>query len=208
MKARRILTALLVTVLALGALTACRTKVGQAASVNGVTMSDSELSSFVQPGATPYTDSNGQRVVPKQLVLTTWVRTQLLDAAMEQKGGTPSTAELNQARAAVQTTGTVEQAEQAYAKQGFTNKFGDLVFDQYTRLVLLAQRVSRATSATKAFQLLQSDQATNTAVSNAIRNTHARVDISPRYGRWDARTLSVSAQPTSGAPPFIDFGTT
>jgi hypothetical protein len=207
-KARRILTALTLAVLALAALTACKSKVGQAAAVDDTTITDNGVSSYVEPGTTPYNDSNGQRVVPKLLVLTTWVRTQLLNEAIANKGGDPSTGELNQARAAVQTTGTIEQAEQAYAKLGYKNKFGDLLFDQYTRLVLLVERLTGTTDAAKAFQLLQSNQAANIAVSNAIRKTNAHVDISPRYGTWDPSTLSVSSQASSGAPPFVDFSAT
>lgn len=207
-RVRRILTALALAVLAAGALTACQTKVGQAAAVDGTTISDNDLSSYVKPGTTTYTDSNGQPVVPKVLVLTTWIRTQLLNAAIEKRGGEPTTAELNQARAAVQAMGTVEQAEQSYAKRGYQNKFGDLVFDQYTRLVILVERVDHTHDAAKAMQLLQNDQATNTAVSNVISGTHAKVDVSPRYGAWDARSLSVSSQGNSGAPPFVDFSAT
>ena len=81
MRFRRALTVLVLAVLALGTLTACRTKIGQAASVNGVSFSDSDLGSYLRPGAGPYTASN-QRVVPKVLILTTWIRTQLIDAAI------------------------------------------------------------------------------------------------------------------------------
>src|SRR6476659_2012173 len=176
---RRILTAITLAVLAMGALSACETKVGQAAAANGATLSDSDLSSYLQAGTGPYTDSSGQRVVPKILVLTTWIRTQLLNAAIAAHGGAATTGELNAANSAVQATNSIDQAEKAYARYGYTNKFGDLLFDQTVRIVVLVERLSKTNDPAKALQFLTSGQANN-AIGSTIVATHTPVDLSPR----------------------------
>ena len=71
----------------MGALSACQTKVGQAAAANGATLSDSDLTSYLEPGPARTPTRPGQQVVPKILILTTWIRTQLLDAAIAAHGG-------------------------------------------------------------------------------------------------------------------------
>ena len=202
MKCRRILTAITLAVLAMTALSACQTKVGQAAAANGATLSDSDLNSYLQPGAGPYTDSSNQRVVPKILILTTWIRTQLLNAAIAAHGGAATTSELNAANSAVQAGNSIDQAEKTYAKYGYTNKFGDLLFDQTVRIVVLVERLSRNSDPTRALQLLSSGQANN-AIGSTIVATKAPVEVSPRYGVWDLRSLSVNGSGKAGAPDFV-----
>jgi hypothetical protein len=201
-KCRRILTALTLAVLAMGALSACQTKVGQAAAANGATLSDSDLSSYLEPGTGPYTDSSGQHVVPKILILTTWIRTQLLNAAIAAHGGAATSSELNAANSAVQAGNSIDQAEKAYAKYGYTNKFGDLLFDQTVRLVVLVERLSKTNDPTKALQLLSGGQAGN-AIGSTIVATHTPVEVSPRYGEWDARSLAVDGSAKAGVPDFV-----
>ena len=199
---RRILTAVVLAVLAMGGLSACQTKVGQAAATNGATLSDSDLTSYLKAGTGPYTDSSGQRVVPKVLVLTTWIRTQLLNAAIAAHGGEATTSELNAANSAVQAGNSIDQAEKAYAKYGYTNKYGDLLFDQTVRLVVLVERLAKTDDPTKALQLLSSGQAGNT-IGATILATKTPVDLSPRYGTWDARSLSVNGSTKAGQPDFV-----
>jgi hypothetical protein len=214
-RCRRILTAITLAVLAMGGLSACQTKIGQAAAVGKVTLSDSDLTSYLKPGTGPYTpQGSSQQVVPKVLVLTTWVRTQLLNSAIGDRGGPATTAELNGARAAVQTQSPVQQAEESYARYGFENKFGDLLFDETVRLVVLVQRLAKGITATQALQVLQGSQGSqvNNAIGSAIAKANKAVQISPRYGKWDARSVALSAKKsgapdlTSGAPSFVKFG--
>lgn len=202
MRFRRTVTVLALAVLALSSLTACQTKIGQAASVNGVVLSDSDLGSYLRPGTGPYTDSSNQPVVPKILILTTWIRTQLINAAIAEHGGAATTTELNAANSAVQSGNTIGQAEKAYAKYGYTNKFGDLLFDQTVRIVVLVERLSKTNDPSKALQLLSSGQANN-AIGSTIVAAHAPVEVSPRYGVWVPRSLSVNGSGRAGAPAFV-----
>jgi hypothetical protein len=206
-RCRRILTAFTLAVLAMGVLSACQTKIGQAASAGGATLSNSDLASYLKPGTGPYTPAGStQQVVPKVLVLTTWARTQLLNSAINDKGGPATTSELNSARAAVQAQNPVQQAEKSYARYGFANKFGDLLFDETVRLVVLVERLANGITAAQALQVLQGSQSAqvNNAIGSSIAKANKAVQISPRYGRWDVKTVAVSAT-RSGAPAFVKF---
>jgi hypothetical protein len=203
---RRLLSVVTLVALALSALTACQTKVGQAAQVDGTSLSDSALSDFVLPGAAPYTDGSGARVVPKINALTNWVRNELVGATIAKHGGVATTQELNNARAVIVGSGLPDQIKKANGGHGYSNSFFSLLTDQYVLLVVLIQRLAKKGTATQAFKVLQSGQA-NQAFVNAIDATHTPVHISPRYGTWDEKGgLHVSDDPTSGAPDFVSFG--
>ena len=167
-----------------------------------MTLSDSDLGSYLRPGAGPYTDSSShQLVVPKILILTTWIRTQLIDAAISEHGGGATTTELNAADSAVQSGSTRDQAEKAYAKYGYTNKFGDLLFDQTVRIVVLVERLSKNSNPSKALQLLSTSQQVNSAIGSTVAAAHAPVSVSPRYGVWVPRSLSVNGSGRAGRWP-------
>ncbi len=208
MRFRRTLTVVALAVLALSTLTACRTKIGQAAEVAGATLSDSTLAGYVKPGAAPYTDQQNTLVVPKLNALTTWVRNELITAAITSKGGSPTTDEINAARSVIIDAGVPAQAAKANKSYGYASGFYTLLTDQYSLLTVLIERLSHTTDAAKAFNLLQSGQANNAFVG-AIVATKTKIDISPRYGTWDPKTLgvsSISTDPAAGAPPFVHFG--
>ena len=57
--------------------------------------------------------------------------------------------------------------------------------------MVLVERLSRNSDPAKALQLLRSSQQVNTAIGSVIVATHAAVEVSPRYGVWVERSLSV-----------------
>ena len=205
MRFRRLLSVVALLAVALSGLTACQTKVGQAAEVNGQTLSDSALSDYVRPGASPYADQQNTQVVPKLNVLTNWVRNRLIEAAIAEHGGAVTTRELNNARAVVVQAGLPKQIEQANRSHGYTNQFFDLLTEQYALLVVLIERLAKTSNAGQAFNVLQSGRA-NQAFLNAITAAHAPVDLSKRYGTWLENGLHVDTDPTAGAPGFVTFG--
>ncbi|MGH8859739.1 MAG: hypothetical protein ACRDVG_00650 [Jatrophihabitantaceae bacterium] len=208
MRCRRALTALTLAVLAVAGLSACQTKIGQAAAVDSHTLSDTDLTGYLKPGTVPYSDpTSRKRVIPKLFVLENWIRVQLLRAAIAHKGGEVTTSELNTVRAALLGDTGLAPPEATYAKLGYTNKLGDLAVEQSSLVVLLVQRLAGGISVAQALQILQrQNQQASAALIRAIGDAHAKVEISPRYGAWDAKALTVSADPGAGAPPFVDFG--
>ena len=205
MRFRRLLSAVTLLAVALGGLTACQTKVGQAVAVDGQTLSDSSLSGYVEPGASPYLDQQNEQVVPKLNVLTNWVRNRLIEAAIAGHGGAVTTQELNNAHAVVVQAGLPTQIEKANRSHGYTSKFYDLLTEQYALLVVLIERLAKTADAGQAFNVLQSGRA-NQAFLNAITSAKAPVDLSKRYGTWVQSGLHVSTDPTAGAPGFVTFG--
>jgi hypothetical protein len=200
---RRVLTAATLAVLAAAGLSACESKVGLAASANGHTLSHSDLSSYVQTGAQPYTDSNNETIVPKVYALGTWISTQLFADTIARHGGPATAGELSAARTAVLGSNTEADYQKAVAKQGYTDKFADLVLDQSSMLVVLVQRLGKV-DATQALSVLQSGQA-DSALLKAVNDTKPQVEASTRYGEWDPTRLRMSTDPTAGVPDFVIF---
>lgn len=206
MRFRRLLSVVTLVAVALSALTACQTKVGQAAQVNGVTLSDSALSDFVLPGASVYSDQqSGTQVVPKLNALTNWTRNELILATIAAHGGPATTQELNNARSVVVQAGLPAQIKKSNSGHGYSDSFFSMLTDQYALLVVLIQRLAKKGTAAQAFNLLESGNA-NQAFVSAIKATHTKVEISPRYGKWDEQNISVSENPRAGAPDFVSFG--
>jgi hypothetical protein len=200
---RRLLTVVALTGIAATGLTACQTKVGLAASVDGTRLSDSQLSDYVRSGAKPYTDQNsGTTVYPKLQALETWIDSSLFDRAIARRGGAASADELSTARSVLLTNNTVGQVRRIYTRLGFTDKMGDLVIDSNATLVVLIQRIARGATAQQAVSALQGGQA-NQQIVSAINAAKPKVVVSSRYGKWDQANLRLSADPNSGLPSFV-----
>ncbi|HEY8300833.1 MAG TPA: hypothetical protein VIG48_02940 [Jatrophihabitans sp.] len=205
MRFRRLLSVVALLAVAVSGLTACQTKVGQAVAVGEQTLSDSALSGYTQPGASPYVDQQNAQVVPKLNVLTNWVRNRLIEATIAAHGGAVTTPELNAAQAVIVQSGLPKQIELANRSHGYTSDFYDLLTEQYALLVVLIERLAKTSNAGQAFNILQSGRA-NQAFLNAINATHVPVDLTKRYGTWEQNGLHVSTDPAAGAPDFVTFG--
>jgi hypothetical protein len=202
---RRTVTAATLAVLAMGGLSACETKVGMAASVVGTRLSNSDLSTYVQAGAAPYTDSGSSvTVVPKLFALENWINLQLFTEAVKSKGGAPKSGELATAQTAILGGRSQATFEKLYTKMGYTKKLADLILQQGATLVVLVERLAPTLSATQAISALQSGQA-NATIVKTVNAKKPEVIVSPRYGKWDSAQLALSADPNAGAPGFVQF---
>lgn len=204
MKLRRTLTAVTTAALALGMLTACQTKIGLAASAEGSRLTDSTLSSYVKPGAKPYTDQNsGQQVTPKIFALQNWIDNAIFGSVVTKHGGAATAQELSTARSAVLGTHTLADYQKFYGGLGYTKPFAQLILDQSALLVVMVERLAH-TSAANAIQALNSSQIGSTLLKT-INASHPKVVVSSRYGTWDAQRLAVTSDPGAGAPGFVTF---
>ena len=202
------LSAALIAVLVATGLSACQTKIGLAAAVNDVRLSDSDLSSYIKPGTAPYQDSStGTTVVPKLYVLEVWVRTELVLRAIAAHGGPLTSDERTAARAYLLGGRDISTAEAQFTKQGYENKLGDLVVDQSVALIVIIQRLQKGTSLAQAYSLLQ-QSTTSSVILSTIAKTKPKVLVSQRYGAWDATTLSLSKASTAGLPSFVQVSST
>lgn len=201
---RRTLTAVSLAALAMTGLSACQTKIGLAASASGHRLSDSDLAKYIKAGAAPYTDqSSGAKVTPKLYALENWIDDQLFTDTAIKHGGAPSTQDLTAAKAAVLGSRSSDDYTTFYGGLGYTPSFSDLIINQSSMLVILVERIGDV-SATDAIKILQSGQAGPTLLK-AVSATKPQVTVSPRYGAWDPKGLSLSADPSAGTPGFVTF---
>jgi hypothetical protein len=187
----RSLTAAAVASLALAGLAGCRSNVGDAAVVNGARISDTTVSHYVTPSAKSITlqssSGAGVEVGPKAFVLQTVVYTRLLKALVKAgPGGGPTKAQL----ASLSRQTRAGKSATAYAKsQGITGYTS--AFDR-----LLVQRQTYAAA-------LQTYQQQGVDLPTLLKKAKIKVSVSPRYGKWDSKALSLDGSSGAGVPGFV-----
>lgn len=201
----RMLSMAAAAVLAVAGLSACTSKVGQAAVVEGHRLSDSSLSSYLQTGAKVYTDSaSNTSVVPKLYVLESWIDDQLFQRAVEAKGGAIQAGELSTVRGLVLGTGTVADVSKYYRKLGYADRFAALFVHEQEMVVLLVKRLAPTLPDSQVIPALQSGQV-GSALLAAVAKLKPDVSVSGRYGKWDAKKLSLTQTAGAGLPGFVTF---
>lgn len=209
MRARRTLSLIAAAVLATVALAGCQTKVGLAAAVNDVQLTNSALESYVRPGAKPFQTNSGATIVQKTFALQTWLVSQNYAAAIEAHGGPVTAAEDSAARAVELGTHQLSEVEAQFTPYGFTAKMGDLQLFELTQQVILTQRLlGNGATPRQAIAALQNNRISATRIHRAVRDAAPKVIVSPRYGTWSAENLALRSQPRDGLPTFIQLGST
>ena len=195
------------TALALAAtgLTACTSKIGQAAVVGDHRISLKTVDSYINPaGPSAQTLAQGQgaTISPRELVVNTLVRHQLLLDALERTSkGVPNA---NTIRSKYDDA--VNQISQGQASGGAA--FDKALNDQ---IVGLGFRKSFAHTYVETFELesVLVDQArvqSSAQLLAAIAKSRDSVSISPRFGAWDEKTFSLSGKTNAGLPSFVTLG--
>lgn len=184
-------TAGAVAVLAATSLTACRTNVGYAATIDGTRYSESDISDYLTPDAAPVArqDSAGAQVEApvRSFVLETIISEKLLaKVASQLPGGTPSDAVMAQLRATVLQGSSLTKAVRAAGIRGYTMSFNNIL----VRRVVFSQYLQAA-----------SQQGIN--VDAVLQKVPFRVSVSPRYGEWDAKNRTFDGAAGAGAPAFL-----
>jgi hypothetical protein len=187
--------------LGVGGLTACDSKVGQAAIVDGHRISESDLGDYVTPAGASASvlaaaSSANQHVYPKTEVVQLLVQQRLFERALAKNGGVPSEGELAKLhdQAASTFLGTQlagKQLDDYLAKQqgsyGYSARYAKLLLRTVELEGALAVKI-RARSLAE--------------LSAAVNKLHLRVQVNPRYGKWSPKTLSLGA-PDSDLPDFL-----
>lgn len=182
----RSLTVAALAVLCVGVATACQPHAGAAAFVDGHRVSDSQVTRYVRPNATPIgSDAPSQ----KSIVLQTLVIGQLLSRAIEQNGGPARDEELAAARAELLPDGTDTDIKSFLVRNGFTASFEPVYLRGKVLLTVLAARVHAGQDGTRLIA--------------ALARLHPRVSVSARYGEWDAANFLISTGPRAAMPSFL-----
>jgi hypothetical protein len=189
---------------AVSGLTACETKVGQAAIVDGHRISESELGGYLIPaGPSPSVlaaaSAAQQHVYPKTEVVQLLVEQKLFERTLARNGGVPSAGELatlhDQAAATIlQTQLTGADLDSYLAKTqssyGYSAKYAHLLLRTVELEAALAVKL-RARSVAD--------------LSAAVAKLHLKVQVNPRYGVWRPASLSIGG-PNSNVPGFLKLG--
>jgi SurA N-terminal domain len=172
--------------------TACQSKAGAAAVVDGQRISDSEVAQYVQPGAQPVQQSDGSTVIPKHAVIDSLIQTQLYEKALAANGGPATQAELDQATQAVLAGHSKSDLEtQVLKPAGLKSNFTDVFLNGHALTQVLVHRLG----ITQNVQLLA-----------VLSKLHTNIQVSPRYGAWDAPNFSFSTAANAGLPSFVTLG--
>ncbi|PZS20423.1 MAG: hypothetical protein DLM57_01580 [Pseudonocardiales bacterium] len=207
MRVRKLSTVLAVTAalaVAAGGLAGCNTKVGQAAIVDGHRISESDLVSYVSrsgpsPSVLVAASKAGRGVYPKSQVVEILVQQQLFEAALAKNGGVPGSGELATLhdRAAAMFLGTQLTGAQldsvlaaSLNSSGFAAKFA-------RTLLRTVELETALVVKTKAQSLAQ--------LTGTLDKLHLAVQVNPRYGKWDPKTLSLGG-PDANVPDFLKLG--
>jgi hypothetical protein len=187
---------LTVAVLAVGSLTACQTHVGAAAFVGSQRISESTVAKYVNRAPAAPDPSTGAIENPKPDVLTTLIRTVIIDDVFKTlPGNHPTAAELDEGRAAAMKQigiTSISQLETAAATSGFTKAYASVYLDEQAKIATLG--------------IVLKDPGDGSILSPAIAKVHAKVSVSPRYGEWDSSQLSVGNAPS--LPSFLKLAAT
>ncbi|WP_375477141.1 hypothetical protein [uncultured Jatrophihabitans sp.] len=179
--------------LAVSGLTACRSNVGNAATIDGKRISETTLNNYVTANAKPVTvsDSSGSATfpaAPKTIVLQTLIDIQLYDKTLANTpAGVPTKAQLATATSAL----LKGQSPTAYLKQGRLLGFSRSFADEFVHRQVLFSKLTT----------LQTD---GVDVATAYRKASVSVTVSPRYGKWDPKGRSLlSSNQFDGVPSFV-----
>jgi hypothetical protein len=167
------------------ALSACKSKIGAAAIVDGHTITETRISGLVSPTSKPFTPSGStSEIVPKAFALQTLIRTEIFTEQLDSIGVHPTAAqELAAANTVLQGSSEADQ-NKALVGYGFAPSFGAI----YTRQEAL-------------LQIVEDHNSSDAAAAKAQKFFEAfPVNINPRYGKWTATGLTLD---TAGPPDFL-----
>ena len=190
-----------VTALVMGGLTGCDSKVGQAAIVDGHRISESDLSAYVSPqGPVPSVlaaaAKAGQSVYPKTEVVQILIQQELFERTLDKNGGVPSEGELvslhDQAAATFLGTQLTGAALDSYLK-GAQGDYGYAA--KYAQTLLRTVELEAAL-------VVKIKARKITDVAAAVNKLMLKVQVNPRYGKWDATNLTLGG-PKSNIPDFL-----
>jgi hypothetical protein len=194
----RLLAAGAAVLVAATGLTACRSNVGNAATIDGQRISETTVNDYVTANAKPVevSDSSGASsfsAAPKTIVLQTLIDIRLYDKTLANTPvGVPSKSQL-----AAATTALLKGSSPAkYLKSSHITGFSSSFADQFVHRQVLYTELTNL-------------QQQGVDVATAYNKATVAVKVNPRYGTWNAKTRSLlDSNAHAGAPSFITFAPT
>lgn len=189
----RELTAAGLAVACIAGLAACRTNVGEAASLNGHRITESDVSKYLTPTAeaVPQTDSTTGAALAS-IPARSWVLRTLLNAELYSEvlartpTGTPSTAQIAASQTALLQGTTLDAVVLQYVAHGYKPAFARLFVHEQSIEQILGGLIQAGLDANKILGRI---------------GVHASVN--PRYGAWDPKTYQLSTAANAGLPSYL-----
>lgn len=198
MKIRFLSAAAVVTAGAL-VLTGCDSKVGTAAVVNGHKISESTVSGYLTPTAQPLQGQNGSSTAPRTFVLQYLIRTQIfervLTTKLKTKNQTLTDALLDGAKTAALSGASEDALTKQITSVGLSSSFEPQVLRYQELYTLIGTEFDVTTTAGQ------------NAANAALAGSNDKVVVNPRYGAWDAKTITLADLSQAQLPSFLKFDT-
>ena len=193
------------TALALAAtgLTACTSKIGQAAVVGDHRISLKTVDSYVDPKGPNLAALRGSPIAVRPIVLTTLVKRTLFTLALRKtSGGVPSASTL---KAKYYDT-VAQQLTQGALKGGaeFDKELTGQIVNSGFRASFVP--VFLETAELNIALISQAKVNSDAQYAAAIGKANVHVSINPRFGAWDASTATISTTSGAGIPSFVTIG--
>ncbi|MDQ2797050.1 MAG: hypothetical protein M3Y06_07790 [Actinomycetota bacterium] len=193
----RMLGAAVVVVLAAGTLTACRTNVGFAASVDGHSYSESDIADYVTPQAQPVQEQVSQTqtlaIPPRSYVVQTIIESRLEKLVLDALPGRgPTAGELATIQRSILKGVSPMRFAESSGLHGYSPSFAPVYVRARTYSALLGGVSQNAQR-----QGVQLD------LAGIARRVHMKIEVNPRYGRWDAQNLYFDSSAGATVPAFL-----
>ena len=185
----RALAASAALVVGVSGLTACRTNVGIAATIDGHRVSETDVSNYVTASAKPVqtSSSSSATTAPKPFVIEVLIDQRLYPALLRaSKVGAPGTGQMTTLRRQYLNGKSVKTVVEGLGVKGFSASFESVIVD----IEVYANLLNQAQSA-------------GTDISGVAQKLTFPVHVNPRYGTWDATNLELKSGTSSGVPGYL-----
>jgi hypothetical protein len=167
------------------ALSACNSKIGAAALVNGHTITETRVSGLVTPTSKPFTPSGGTtQIVPKAYALQTLIRTEIFTEQLDSIGVHPTAAQEQTAAGAALQGSSVADQTNLLNGYGFSKSFGAVYIQSLALLEIVQEKNTSSAAVAKAQKFF----------------VDYPVQVNPRYGKWTSSSLTLDS---AGPPDFL-----
>ena len=189
---RRAVASAAAFVLAVCGLSACRTNVGTAATINGHRVSENAVDDYITQAAQPIKSSDGSAsIAPKPFVVDILIERSVYPKILSAAGlASPTAGQLTTLRRQYLAGASTKSAVEKLGAVGYSAKMNTTIVDVQVYRTLLTDAQQRGTDFTK-----------------VVGSLKFPVSVNPRYGTWDSKKLSFSADPSSGLPGFLTLQT-
>jgi hypothetical protein len=178
-------------------LTACKSNVGAAATIQGHRITESDVAKYMTVNAEPVPQQDPNTGATTNIPARAWILRTLLstelysDVLRKAPAGMPTEGDLAKAQTDLLQGTSADQVADQYQKHGYKRSFAPV----YLRLQALEQ-------------ILGGKIQSGLDAQRILDDLHLSVSVNPRYGSWDAKSFQLASDPAAGRPDFLKVSAT